>query len=108
MPFIGPGKGECAGASVCEHGANLPIERFSLGHLAVATTVQTNLCHHQRSLVGEVLQPRQVGIEGRLSLQINIEADDIEEWQLQVFGRRIVNISEETCGIFCLRGEVES
>ena len=72
----------------------------------MATTIQTDLRHHQWAIVSEVLKPRQIGVQALLSFQVNIEADEIEEREFQIFGGRIVNITEETFGIFCFRSAV--
>ena len=60
------------------------------------SAVEPDLAHQQRPVAGEVLQPREVRLEARsLRLEVDVEADEVEERQLQVLGRRVVDVGDE-------------
>ena len=63
VPLVGPREDERAGAAGPERRPHLPVERRRLHALAVPAAVEPDLGHDQRAVAGEVLQPRQVGLE---------------------------------------------
>src|SRR4029077_1280877 len=63
--------------------------------LAVTTAVQPDLGQHQRTVVGQVVQPVQVGDERLAALEEDVEADEVEEVELEVLGSRIVDVSDK-------------
>ena len=56
--------------------------------VAVAAAVEPDLRHEQRPVAGEVLQAGEIGLEPLARLEIDVEADEVEERQLEVLGRR--------------------
>src|SRR5205085_5354098 len=63
VPFVGPREDEGARATAGEGAMELPAQRLRLPVLAVGAAVQADLREHERALVGQVLQPREVGLE---------------------------------------------
>ena len=49
----------------------------------------------QRPLAGDVVEAREVGLERLLGLEVDVEADEVEERQLQVLGRGVVDVGDE-------------
>src|SRR5216117_269286 len=83
VPFVGPGINKGAGTAGCERRSHLPVEGARLGLLAVPAAVQPDLTHDQGALAREVLQPREVGLQILRLLEVDIEAKEVEEGQLQ-------------------------
>ena len=71
------------GAAGGEGGPHLPVERPRLRLLGVAQRVEAGLGHDQRAVAGDVLQPREVGLELRARLEEDVEADEVDERQLR-------------------------
>ena len=73
-PFVGPriNKHPCAARG--EGRANLPAELLCLRRLAIPQTVQAYLRHDQRPVAGDVVQAGEIGVEGLLRFQIDVEA----------------------------------
>src|SRR2546421_6038052 len=94
VPLVGPGKHKSACAAGGKGGAHLPVERARLGLGALAAAVQSNLGQNQRSVARQVVQPRQVGGEGLLRLQVDVETNEIDERELQILGGGIVDVGD--------------
>ena len=95
VPLVGPGEDESPGAAGSEGRAHLPVQAVRLFLVAVAAAVQADLGHQQRLLAGQVLQPVEVGLQRLAAFQIDVEADDVDERQLQVLGRREVDVGDQ-------------
>ena len=54
-----------------------------------------------------MLEAGQIGTQLRLAMQIHVERDDIQKRQLEVFGRRVVDIGAQTVGRRILRHLVQ-
>ena len=106
VPFIRPGKDECPGTPCRKDRANLPIEHVRLHILAVAATVEPDLAHEYRTVTGNVLQARQIGLKTFLRLKVDVETHQIQEWELQVLGGGIVHIGDEPFRILLLGSPV--
>ena len=100
MPLVSPGEDEDAGAAEGERGADLPVQRLGLPPLAVAHAVEPELAHDQRAVAREVLQPRHVRFEPVLRFQVDVEAHEIQERQLEILGGGIVHVSDESPRVF--------
>ena len=108
MPFVGPREHEDPGAARRKGQANLPVQRRRLALLAVAAAVEADLGDDERKVVGDVLKPRQVGVEGLRSLEVDVEARQVEERQVQVLGRGEVDVGDQSLRILLLGGAVEA
>ena len=78
--------------------SHLPIERVRLRDRAVAPAVEADLGDEQRPIAGEVLQAREIGVELITRLEVDVEADEVEERQPQVLGRGVVDVRDEPSG----------
>ncbi len=99
VPLVGPGEGERAGHAAGEDAAELRLQAAGLAGLAVAQAVEADLAHEQRAVTGDVVQPGQIGGQPLARFEVDVEADDVEERQLQVLRRRIVHVGDERAGI---------
>src|SRR5439155_21700419 len=106
-PTLGPAEPQLAATAGGECRANLPVERARLTTLAVAQGVEAQLAHEERPVPGDVLQARQVRLEALLRLEIDVEADEIEEREPEVFGRGVVDVRHQPLGVFLLDDPVE-
>jgi hypothetical protein len=103
VPLIGPGehKGACAAGRECR--SHLPVDGPGLGNLAVPAAVQPDLGDDQGPVAREVLEPGEVGLEAVLCFKVDVERGEVHERYLQVLGRGIAHVSNETFGILGLR-----
>ena len=62
-----------------------------------ADAVGARFGEQQRLLPGDVLQPREVGAQLRLAVQVDVERADVEERQVEKLGRRKVDVGEAGC-----------
>src|SRR5438093_10653914 len=108
MPLVGPREDEDPGAAPREGGTNLAVERARLGLLAVAEAVQPDLAQDERTIADEVLQPRQVRVEPVFRLEVDVEADEVEERQLEVLRGRVVDVRHEAVRILLLDDPAQS
>src|ERR1700688_2544290 len=67
--------------------------------LALANRIHAGFAEHYRQLSGLSHQMRQVTAKVFLAMQINVERNEIEKTQIEIFGRRIVRICKERFGI---------
>src|SRR6266850_1478085 len=107
-PFISPGKNEKTGAAAGKNGARLPFEHPSLRGLAIAQAVQTNFSHHERTFVREILQTRHVCLQFVLRFQVDVERNEVQKRQIEIFRRRIIYICNEPLGVFVLGSPIEA
>ena len=56
----------------------------------------------QRPVAGDVLEPREVGLELRARLEEHVEADEVDERQLEVLGARVVDVGDERARVLLL------
>ena len=108
VPLVGPREHEGARAACLERGPDLPVEHLRLHFLAVPPAVQPDLGHHQGPVAGDVLEPRQVGRERPLRLQVDVEGHEVEERELEVLRRREVDVGDEALGVLLLGCAVEA
>src|SRR3989442_22325 len=59
------------------------------------------------NLAGEVVKAGQVGFQSLLRLEIDVEADELQEGKPQVLCGRVVHVREKTAGILSPRGSVK-
>ena len=101
-PFIRPRKHHRARAPSGESRLDLPTESARLRFLAISNAVESKLTHDQRAVFGKVLQTRDVGCESFLRFEVNVETNDIEPWQPQIFRCRIVRVGHHGVGVLGL------
>src|SRR5438093_633882 len=56
----------------------------------------------QRPVAGHVLQAGEVGAEPLLRFEVDVEADQVQEGEVEVLGRGIVDVGDEGAGILRL------
>src|SRR6266542_6616139 len=78
-----------------------------LGRFAVAITVQPHFRHDHRPVPRDVVQTGEVSVQAYLRFKVNIEAGEIEEGQLQVFGGRIIDVGHQSVGVLRFDGKVK-
>src|SRR5204862_6947439 len=91
-----------------ESRAHLPVETLGLPVEPVAPAVESDFGHQQRLFAGEVLQPIEIALEPLARLQINVEAEKIEERQAQVLRRRKIDVGNERARILLLHDAIKS
>ncbi len=106
-PLIGPGERDRAAGPLFEGGADVHRGDVGLPRFAFADAVGARFREQQRLVTRHVLKPREVGAQLRLAVQVDIERADIEEGEIEKFGRREVDVCEETSGRCVFRGVVE-
>ena len=62
---------------------------------AFADAVGAGFGEQQRLLAGDVLKPRQIRAQLRFAVQVDVERADVEERQIEEFGRRKVDVGEQ-------------
>src|ERR687897_3758799 len=72
-----------------------PARRARLTDLAVPATVETDLREEQRAVTGQVVESREIRIESRRMLEVDVEADEIDEREIEILRRRIVHVGHE-------------
>ena len=102
VPLVGPGKHERPGAAAGKRGAHLPVQRARLYRFPVAQAVEPDLAHDQRALAGEVVQASEVGLEILPPLQVDVEAHEVQERELEILGGGVIHVGDEPAGIFGL------
>ena len=107
VPLVRPAEREGAGAAVGEDRAELLLERPRLRRPAVSPAVEPDLGHDEGAVAGEVVEPREIRLEPLPRLEIHVEAEEVGERQVQVFGRRIVDVGDEPVRVLLLRRPVE-
>ena len=108
MPFVGPGEDERTRAARRERGRDLPAERGRLAVFAVSAAVEPDLGHHERTVLRHVLQTSEIGVEPVALLEKDVETHKVEEGQLEIFRRRVVDVGDESLGVLGLGRAVQS
>src|ERR1700685_4485325 len=67
--------------------------------LALANRVHAGFAEHQRQLARLSHQMSEVAAEVLLAMQIDVERNEIEKTQIEIFRRRIVRVSEQRARI---------
>ena len=78
VPFVGPGKKDCAGESAFNHAIDMPAQHFRLFLLGVSDRVHPEFAKNKRTLLDEVLQSKEITLEVALIVQVNVEAKEID------------------------------
>ena len=107
IPLVGPGENESTSTACRESGSKLGVERTGLRILAMPEAVKSDLAHNKRSISRHVLETRQVRTEPLGRLEVHVEAHEIEKGQLQILGRWIVDVGDQTLGILGFDDPIE-
>jgi hypothetical protein len=94
-PFVGPRKRKHAAEPLFERGADVHRRDIGLPLFAFADAVGAGFRQQQRLVAGDMLQPREVGAQLRLAMQVDVERTDIEERKVEEFGGREVHVGEQ-------------
>ena len=70
--------------------------------------VQPDLAQQQWSFTSDVLQSGKVSLQAFPRLQVDVEREQIEKRQLEVFGCGVVDVRDETVGILFLDRAVDT
>ena len=98
-PVVGVAEDERAGAALVERGPHLRREHLRLLRLGEALTrVHAVLPQQQRHVAGDALEAGQVVAEGRLVVQVDVEADEVDRPRPQVLGRGVVGERHQAVG----------
>ena len=108
MPLVGPGEDECTGTAFREYLAHLPVQHLSLPLQPISTAVKPNFRHHEWLVTRQVLKASKIRLESLPRLQINVEAREVHERQIEVLGGRIVYVRHERPGFLTLCNAVEA
>ena len=76
-PLVCPGKDDRACRPRLERRSDLPVERVGLRQLPIPPAVETQLGQQQRAVAGDVLQPRQIGLQLVPRFQVDVERDHV-------------------------------
>src|SRR5204863_3076368 len=98
-PLVGPREDERARHAPLEGRADLPRENGRLPVRAFADRIDAELGEHQRLVLGEILQPREVAAKRTLLVQIDVEADEIDAVDVEVLRRREVRVADQRVAI---------
>lgn len=85
MPFIGPGEDEDAGAAGFEDAGDLPFEGFALLSVAVAEAIEADFGHDEWAIARDVLQAGEIGFEAVFGFEVDVEAGEVEEGEMEIF-----------------------
>src|SRR5262249_5801604 len=107
IPLVSPRKHERAAAARRERRTDLPAERLGLLVFTVSEAVEPQFAHQQRPIARHVLQAAQVRVEPLLRFQIDVERDDVEKREIEVLGRRIVDVRDQAVRVRRLDNAVE-
>src|SRR5262249_34219807 len=86
VPLVCPGEDEGSDTPSRERAPDLPGQCACLFMQAMPTAVESDLGQQQRSLAGKVLKACQVRVEQLRRLEVDIERDEVQERQVEVFG----------------------
>ncbi len=97
-PLVGPRERDRAAGAFLERRADVHRGDVGLSLFALAHAVGARFGEQQRLVAGDVLQPRQIGAQLRLAMQVDVEGADVEEREIEKFGRRKVDVGEQAVG----------
>src|SRR4026208_193560 len=78
VPFVSPGKEDCAGESAFNDAIDMPTQHFRLLVMSVPNRVHPEFTKDKRALFGEILQSKKITLEVALIVQVNVEAKEID------------------------------
>src|ERR1051325_10057150 len=78
VPFVSPGKEDCARESAFNDAIDMPTQHFRLLVMSVPDRVHSEFSKDKRALFGEILQSKEITLEVALIVQINVEAEEID------------------------------
>ena len=106
-PFVGPRVNDRSGQPAAHHALDVPGDHFRLLVFAVADGVHAEFPEHERTVLREVLQAREVAIEVLLTVQVDVEGEKVGVLRQQVFGRRKAGVRIKHLGVHALGQEDE-
>ena len=107
VPLVGPREDKRPGAAGCVDRPQLPLEDARLDIDAVASAVEADLGDQQRAVAGDVVEPGEIRLHRLVRFEVDVEADQIEKRQLEVFGRRVVDVGDERVPVDLLHGRAK-
>ena len=102
MPLVGPGEDEHTRTAFRKDLADLPLKHLRLPLEPVPPAVKPDFRHYERLLAGQVLEASKICLESFWRLQINVEAHEVREGQIEVFRGRIVDVCHQRSGVLTL------
>src|SRR5207302_4202548 len=102
VPFVRPREDDDTDAAAAESTRDLRLEHCGLSLFAPAKAVEPNLREQDGTVLAQAVQPREIVLEGIPRLEVDVEAEEIQEGQPQVFGRRVVHIRDQGIRTFPL------
>src|SRR5207249_566682 len=108
IPVFGPREDKGARAPTSERAFDLAPEEVGLFLAAIPETVEADFAQDHRTVPGDRMQPRDVGLERVPFFEIDVERDQIQEFQPQVLGGREIDVGDEAARILVLDDLVES
>ena len=94
-PFVGPAVDRGAAQAFLEGRPEILVKECRLCVAAVLGAVEAEFGEEQRALARQAVQARKVRPERPLVLEIDVIRDDVEVRQVEIFGRRVVDISDQ-------------
>ncbi len=94
-PLVGPGKRDRAARAFLERRADVHRRDLGLTGFAFANRVGAGFSKQQRLVARDVLQAREIRAQLWLAVQVHVERADVEEREVEEFGRREVDVREE-------------
>src|SRR3990172_7780648 len=86
---------------------SLPFQYLSLLFQPVSKAVHADLSHDQGGVSSDCLQFWKIGFKPFLRLQVYVEAHQIQEGQIEIFGGGIVNVRHQSIRVFPLDSLVQ-
>ena len=106
-PFVGPRVNDRSGQPAAHHALDVPGDHFRLLVFAVADGIHAEFPEHERTVLREVLQAREVAIEVLLTVQVDVEGEKVGVLRQQVFGRGKAGVRIKHLGVHALGQEDE-
>ena len=94
-PLVGPGERDRAAEAFSKCGAQVHRGDRALVLQALTDAVGASFGEQQRSVAGNLLQPREVGAKLRLAVQVDVERAHVEAVEVQVLRRREVDVRQQ-------------
>src|SRR5260370_31743915 len=99
MPFVSKREDDEARKAEFESRARLPSYQLRLMGLAFTNRIHSRLAQHQRPIVGRRKQMGKVAPIINLAMEIDVEANHIEEIEIEIFRRRVIRKRKEAVRI---------